>query len=283
MTDPEVEVAGVARRAVDPSESARASRVWWDAAADDYQAEHGSFLNGRFVWGPEGLDEEHEQLLGTLPALRDAQLLEVGCGAAWCARWLRQQGVERVVGIDVSIRQLNHARGMDAEGGLRTRLAQADAQRLPFPDGTFDVVFSAYGGFPFVPHADAAVAESARVLRPGGRLVFSVSHPIRWCFPDDPTERGLLAEQSYFDRRAYVEEDGQGRAVYVEHHHTVGDWVRAVASAGLCLRDLIEPEWPEDNQRVWGGWSPLRGQILPGTMIVVAEKPDLVMTGEESL
>ncbi|QVQ50346.1 class I SAM-dependent methyltransferase [Spiractinospora alimapuensis] len=272
MTEP-VEVAEVARRAVGASESARANRLWWDASADEYQAEHGDFLNGRFVWGPEGLDEAREHLLGDLATLRDATVLEVGCGAAACARWLRQRRVARVVGIDVSSGQLRYARRGDHGGGNPIPLAQADAQRLPFADAAFDVVFSAYGGFPFVPRADDAVAESARVLRPGGRLVFSVSHPIRWCFPDDPTEHGLVANQSYFDRRAYVEEDTDGRAVYVEHHHTTGDWVRAIARAGLRLLDLIEPEWPEDNHQVWGGWSPTRGRILPGTAIFVAEKP----------
>ncbi|ASU81933.1 SAM-dependent methyltransferase [Nocardiopsis gilva YIM 90087] len=264
----------VARRAADADESARASRTWWEDAADAYQAEHGGFLgDDAFVWGPEGLDEARARLLGKPEELRGARVLEVGCGAGQCARWLRSQGVGEVVGIDVSYRQLQHARRIDEQIGAAVTVAQADAQRLPFADGSFDVVCSAYGGFPFVPDAAAALAESARVLRPGGRLAFSVSHPIRWCFPDDPTEAGLVACDSYFDRRAYVEEDDAGRAIYVEHHHTLGDWVRSIATAGLYLRDLVEPEWPEDNEQTWGGWSPLRGRIIPGTAIFVAEKP----------
>lgn len=265
-------VAAVSRRPVGSDESARASRIWWDRSADEYQAEHGEFLRDAFIWGPEGLDEAEARLLGDPVSLAGARALEVGCGAAWCSRWLRLQGVDRVVGVDVAARQLQHSVRIDAREGGRVPVAQADALRLPFADAAFDVVFSAFGGFPFVPDAAAAVAESARVLRPGGRLVFSVSHPIRWCFPDDPTERGLTVEQSYFDRRAYVEEDVQGRAVYVEHHHTMGDWVRAIAGAGLRLVDLVEPEWPEGNGQTWGGWSPLRGRVLPGTAIFAAEK-----------
>ncbi|KUP96438.1 class I SAM-dependent methyltransferase [Thermobifida cellulosilytica] len=267
-------VERIARRPAGAGESARASRLWWERAADEYQAEHGDFLgDAEFVWGPEGLTEREARLLGSPAQLAGRRVLEIGCGAGQCGRWLRTQGVAEVVGIDVSARQLQHSRRIDEEVGCALPVVQADAQRLPFADAAFDVVCSAYGAFPFIPDARAALAEAARVLRPGGRLVFSVSHPIRWCFPDDPGEEGLRARDSYFDRRAYVEEDGQGRALYVEAHHTIGDWVRAVTGAGLLLRDLVEPEWPEDNTRTWGGWSPLRGRILPGTAIFVADRP----------
>ncbi|RNL82984.1 class I SAM-dependent methyltransferase [Halostreptopolyspora alba] len=266
------EVAHITWRPAGPEESTRASRIWWERSADEYQAEHGDDLRGAYVWGPEGLDETRARLLGDPASITNARALEVGCGAAWCSRWLRQQGVSRVVGIDLALGQLRHSRRIDEEEGVDVAVAQADALRLPFADAAFDLVHSAYGGFPFVPDAGVAVAESARVLRPGGRLVFSVPHPIRWCFPDEPDERGLVANHPYFDRAAYVEQDARGRACYVEHHHTIGDWVRAIAGAGLRLRDLVEPEWPEENERVWDGWSPLRGRIIPGTAIFAAEK-----------
>lgn len=266
------DVAHVARRPAGPTESARASRAWWEQSADEYQADNGPFLgDARFVWGPEGVEEQQLRLLGSAEELRGARVLELGCGAGQCARWLRDQGAHSV-GIDVAHRQLLHSRDLDRRAGTPVPVAQADTQALPFADAAFDIVCSAFGAFPFVPDAAAALVETARVLRPGGTVVFSVSHPVRWCFPDDPGPGGLVASDSYFDRSAYVEEDSSGRAVYVEHHHTLGDWVRAVAAAGLRMRDLVEPEWPEDNDRTWEGWSPLRGHILPGTAIVVAVK-----------
>jgi hypothetical protein len=112
-----------------------------------------------------------------------------------------------------------------------------------------------------------------RVLRPGGRWVFSLTHPMRWIFLDDPGEGGLYAVHSYFDRRPYVEQDADGTASYVEQHRTLGDRVRELVGAGFVLRDLIEPEWPDGHERIWGQWSPLRGRIFPGTAIFVAEKP----------
>ena len=142
---------------------------------------------------------------------------------------------------------------------------------LPFGDGSFDTVFTSYGAVPFVADSAAVMAEAARVLRPGGRFVFSTTHPIRWALPDDPGYPGLTVSSSYFDRTPYVEEES-GAATYVEHHRTLGDRVRELTAAGLRLVDLVEPEWPDENQQVWGGWSPLRGALIPGTAIFVCEK-----------
>jgi SAM-dependent methyltransferase len=251
------------RRAASSGESIRANRQWWDEVADEYQAEHGAFLGDRrFVWGPEGLDEADAHLLGPVAGRR---VLEIGAGAGQCGRWLAAQGAE-VVAMDLSWRQLDRATGSALPS------VQADAGCLPFATAAFDLACSSYGALPFVADAALVLREVARVLRPGGRFAFSVSHPIRWSFPDDPGEAGLVADRSYFDRRAYVEQDDFGVATYVEHHRTVGDWVRGIVAAGLRLVDLVEPEWPAGHTQVWGGWSPRRGEIIPGTAVFVCVK-----------
>ncbi|MDD6791895.1 MAG: class I SAM-dependent methyltransferase, partial [Thermobifida fusca] len=118
----------VARRPLGPQESARASRLWWGRAADEYQAEHGSFLgDAEFVWGPEGLTEREAQLLGNPADLVGRRVLEIGCGAGQCGRWLRAQGVAEVVGIDMSARQLQHSHRLDKATGHRLPVVQADA------------------------------------------------------------------------------------------------------------------------------------------------------------
>jgi hypothetical protein len=85
--------------------------------------------------------------------------------------------------------------------------------------------------------------------------------------PDDPTSAGLVVTSSYWDRTPYVEQDDSGEVTYAEHHRTIGDWVRLLASAGFRLEDLIEPEWPAGHDRVWAGWGPERGRVIPGTAI----------------
>ncbi|GAA1970110.1 class I SAM-dependent methyltransferase [Catenulispora subtropica] len=260
----------VARRHLSDSATIRANRGWWDANADEYQAEHGAFLgDARFIWCPEGLDEASAHLLGT--DLAGKRVLEVGAGAAQCSRWLTAQGA-RAVASDLSFGQLEHALRIDAGAEAPVPLVQADATRLPFADEAFDIVCSAFGAVPFVADSAAVMREAARVLKPGGRWVFSVSHPVRWVFPDDPGEGGLTARDSYFDRRPYVEFDERGIATYAEHHRTFGDRVREIAAAGLTLVDVVEPEWPAGLTEVWGGWSPLRGRVIPGTAIFVTVK-----------
>lgn len=253
------------RRDIGARATVAANRRWWEDNADDYQAEHGAFLDRGFVWGPEGLTEEDAGLLGDV---RGTRVLEAGCGAARCTQWLAARGA-RAVGIDIAFRQLQHSRLADDDAP--TPVAQADARALPFADASFDTVFSTYGALQFVADSASVMAECARVLRPGGRFVFSVTHPVRWCFLDDPGERGLVACHPYFDRTPYVEQDQDGTVTYAEHHRTLGDRVREITAAGLHLLDLVEPEWPDDAPD-WDAWSRTRGAIIPGTAIFVCAR-----------
>ena len=255
------------RRAAGDAETRAANRAWWDAEAEAYHAEHGAFLgDDGFVWGPEGWTEDELDLLGARPGMT---VLEIGAGAAQCSRWLARHRGVRVVASDLSRGMLRTARRLDgADPPLP--LLQCDGGALPIADASVDRVFTAYGVIPFVADSARVLREAARVLRPGGRLVFSTSHPVRWAFPDVPGAEGLTARTSYFDRTPYVESEGDV-VTYAEHHRTLGDLVRQVVAAGLVLTDLVEPEWPERNAETWGGWSPLRGRLLPGTAILVCD------------
>lgn len=256
-------------------------RRHWDADAARYHEDHADYLD-TFHWCPERLTEEDARLLGEPEDLTGRTIVEVGCGSAPCAAWVsrmtRGTGA-RVIGLDISREMLARA---PHDVGLH--LLQADAASLPLADNAADVVFSSFGGYPFLADLDAATGELARVLRPGGRGVIAVNHPSAWVFPDDPAE--LTASIPYF-QGAYLEWEGTDGAActdgtdaespgspgalrYAEFHHTMGDWVRAFARAGLRLVDLIEPEWPEGTP-TWGQWSQARGQVFPGTAIFILE------------
>jgi SAM-dependent methyltransferase len=255
------------RRPVDEDGSRHANRADWDLYADEYQATHGEFLgDAGFVWGPEGLREEDMGVLGDVGGRRT---LEVGSGAGQCSRWLRHRGAASY-GVDLSERQLEHSRRLDERTGVAVPSVCATATDLPFRDSVFDVVFSSFGALQFVADGDRMVGEVARVLRPGGLFAFSITHPIRWSMPDDAGPGGLVVSSSYWDRTPYVEETEDGVPRYVEHHRTLGDWVQLLAHAGFRLTALHEPQWPEDHDRIWGGWGPLRGRLIPGTAIFAA-------------
>ncbi|MBF4161912.1 class I SAM-dependent methyltransferase [Nocardioides sp. CBS4Y-1] len=259
----------VERRAIDESASRHANGPDWDRYADDYQSTHGEFLgDAGFVWGPEGLTEDDAGVLG---AVAGKDVLEIGSGAGQCSRWVRVHG-GRGIGLDLSHRQLQHARRLDEATGIGVPSVRGTATALPFADASFDISFCAFGALQFVADIDRAVAEVGRVLRPGGRFAFSITHPTRWMFPDDPGPEGLVASQSYWDRRPYVEVDEEsGEVSYVEHHRTLGDWVALLAAAGFTITTLLEPEWPDGHDRVWGGWSATRGKVGPGTAIFGAD------------
>jgi len=257
------------RRAVTEEESRRANGPDWDSYADEYQATHGPFLgDAGFLWGPEGVTEDELRMLGDV---RGKDVLEVGCGASQCSRWVRTRG-GRAYGLDLSFRQLQHSRRLDDQTGVAVPAVQATATSLPFADASFDVVFCSFGALQFVRDIEDALGETVRVLRAGGRFAFSITHPTRWMFPDDPTEEGLVAAQSYWDRTPYVEvDDDTGVTTYVEHHRTLGDWVALLAGHGFRITHLAEPEWPQGHERVWGGWSRTRGLLTPGTAIFGAD------------
>ena len=153
--------------------------------------------------------------------------------AGWPARAPR--GRPRPLGRHAAPR----GRAPSPRPGTAVPLVQADAARCRSGRGSFDLAFSAYGAVPFVADSAAVMREVARVLRPGGRFVFSVTHPIRWAFPDDPGPDGPDRDDVLLRPHApYVEHDAAGQATYVEHHRTLGDRVREVVGAGLPVLDL---------------------------------------------
>ncbi|MEZ2122099.1 MULTISPECIES: class I SAM-dependent methyltransferase [unclassified Corynebacterium] len=262
----------LAQSLVTDAESAAANRSWWDHDAATYHREHSTYLGtrsatGEFHWCPEMLHEKDVRLLGNV---HTARVLEIGCGSAPCSAWLAADGVGFITAFDISRGMLNQgrSRAWDDNG---VALVQADATHFPYRDNCMDVAFSVFGAIPFVVDSAGLMREVARVLVPGGRFVFAVTHPMRWIFPDDPGEDGLTAYSSYFDRSGYVERDPETRTVtYSEQHRTIGDRIRELIGAGFILDNLIEPEWPSDLTETWGQWSPLRGKIFPGTAIFVA-------------
>lgn len=254
---------------VDSTASAAANRRWWDAEADQYLAEHGDFLgDADFVWGPEGWTEGELAVLGDVPGRR---VLEFGAGAGQAGRWCTAQGAD-VVATDLSFGMLQAGQQLNAQTGLEPTLLQCDAQAVPFADASFDIVFSAFGAVPFVQDSAGLMRELARVVRPGGLVAFSTSHPIRWAFPDAPGEAGLTISQSYFDTTPYAEATGES-VTYVEHHRTLAERINEVVAAGLHIHQVLEPEWKASNEQIWGGWSPQRGRLIPGSLIISAKKP----------
>lgn len=250
-----------------------ANASWWDDNAEKYLAEHGSILgDADFIWGPEGVTEEQVDFLGLSSISPAPHILEIGAGAAQCARSLAIRGFD-VIATDLSETMVRHARALNETYGTRFDVTVADAHALPFKDAEFDVVFTSFGVLPFVPDLTAIHREVFRVLKPGGVWAFSAMHPVRWMFFDDPTRGGMNVEYSYFDRTPYSERSESDQLTYVEFHHTFADHVNALSEAGFVIDEVCEPQWPAGRTVVWGGWGPERSPYVPGTLMIRSVKP----------
>jgi len=111
-----------------------------------------------------------ELALEAVAEARPQRVLEVGCGQGWASEWIQQELGAEVVAVDQSERmvELTRARGVDARLG--------DVQELPFEDESFDAALAAWMLY-HVPDLDRGLAELARVLRAGGRLVAVTNAP----------------------------------------------------------------------------------------------------------
>jgi ubiquinone/menaquinone biosynthesis C-methylase UbiE len=142
-----------------------------DAAATEYDAK----------WGIDftdvGRDQTRQKLvkaLGEWPARPFGDALEIGAGTGYFSLNLMQQGAfERLTATDISAGMLEALAGTAADLGLgpRVKTVRTDAERLPFEDGTFDLVLG-HAVLHHIPDLGRAFAEFRRVLRPGGAIVF---------------------------------------------------------------------------------------------------------------
>lgn len=227
------------------------NRVGWNAAAHAYQARHAMTLAADGIgWGVWQIPESHLHVLGEVTG-RD--ILELGCGGAQWSIALARAGA-RPVGLDLSERQLAHARTLTRAAGIDLPLLQADAEALPLAEASFDIVFCDYGAMTFA-DPDRTVPEVARVLRPGGLFAFNTSSPILdLCWPDDAERAGDRLVHDYFGMHQFDADDGK-----VSFQLPYSEWIHLFRSCGFTVLDLIEPRpasdatssFRDDAQRAW--------------------------------
>ena len=213
------------------------NRAYWERESDAYQARHGPQLAAKagLAWGVWQIPEAELRVLGDMAGL-DA--LELGCGAAQWSIALAGLGA-RPVGLDVSPRQLEHARRGMAAAGVDFPLVEASAEDVPLEGEAFDVVFCDHGAFNFA-DPGRLVPECARLLRPGGLLAFSRLSPvIDLCFDlgAERVEERLVND--YFELERF--EDSESVDFFLPY----GGWIRLFRRHGFEVEDLIELRPPE--------------------------------------
>ena len=195
----------------------------------------------------DGADAEYEEQI--LPLAREcltgaARVLDVGTGEGQIARLAAREGASLVVGVDPTIAQLQlaHERG----GGANYARANADA--LPFPDGTFDAVVVCLV-FEHIADHEPAIAEIARVVEPGGRFAFFLNHPLLQA-PNSGWIVDHILDEQYWRIGPYLVEDVSMEelapgVVLPFVHRPLSQYVNAMAAHGLLVERMEEPMPPE--------------------------------------
>jgi SAM-dependent methyltransferase len=188
-----------------------------------------------------------EEEIGALGQVRGKDVLELGCGAAQWSAALSEIGA-RVVGIDLSAKQLAQAR----RTGVTVPLAQGSAEELPYRDASFDLVFCDHGALGFAdPHR--CVPEVARILRPGGRLVFSVASPLLFMCWNPSTQR--IDRRLHFE---YFEMRSEDDETSIQFQLPYGEWVDLFRTSGLTVERLVHLRPPEGATTTYDDYAPYR-------------------------
>jgi SAM-dependent methyltransferase len=226
----------------DLPEHVRRNRTAWDEElAPDYVD------SGRLSWAADepswGIWSVPEREVCLLPAdMTGMDAIELGCGTGYISAWLARRGA-RVVGIDNSERQLDSARMFQREFGLDFPLIHGNAETVPLPDSSFDFAISEYGASIW---ADPYrwIPEAARLLRPGGELIFLVNGTILiLTVPDEddlPATQTLMRPYFGLYRSEWI------GSTSVDFHLGYGDWIRLLRANGFEVEDLIELRPAED-------------------------------------
>jgi len=204
----------------------RNNREYTDAAAERTWAAE------RVTWGLFGVPDE--SIGSPLGDVAGRDVVELGCGTAYFSAWLARRGA-RPVGVDPTLAQLETARRMQERTGLRFPLVEAPGERVPLPDASFDVAFSEYGASLWA-DPERWIPEAARLLRPGGRLVFLTNSVlVQLCEPQEGmVGETLLRPQAGMYRIAWPGEDGE------EYGLSHGTWIRLLRRHGFEVLDLVE-------------------------------------------
>ncbi len=217
------------------------NRRQWDAWASDYVEAGEKAWAGEPQWGLYALPDS---AIGVLPAsVEGLDTVELGCGTGYVSSWLARRGA-RPVGIDNSEQQLKTARRLQEEHGIVFPLHHGNAEATPFADDSFDLAISEYGASIWCdPHV--WIPEAARILRPGGELIFLVNSVLAvLCLGDlesDVVGERLMRPQRGMHTFDWVDDES------IEFHLSHGDQLRLLRSCGFEVEDIIELYAPDDG------------------------------------
>jgi SAM-dependent methyltransferase len=212
---------------------------------------------------------EWPALRALLPPMRDLNVVDLGCGYGWFCRWAREQGAAKVLGLDVSEKMLARAR---QENTADITYAIADMEKLELPAASFDLAYSSLA-LHYIENLSGLLATVQRALVSGGRLVFSIEHPIymaprhpSWSVGEDGREAWLL--DSYLAEGPRTT-DWLASGV-VKQHRTIGTTLNLLIRHGFAIAHV--EEWCPTDAQVAARREWLRERERPMFLLVATQR-----------
>ena len=256
-----------------PDYAIRNREVWTVSNANFTAASaHDSWAQEEITWGRWNTPESEIKFL---PDLHGLEVIELGCGTAYFGAWLKKHGARRVLGVDITPAQLDTAREMNEEFGLGLEFLKANAEAVPLPDESFDLAFSEYGASLWC-DPDRWIPEAARLLRPGGELVFMRSTDLEMvCSADNERiGRQLLRPLKGMHRLDWTDDEVGPSTEFHISHSELFQVLRRAGFEVLDFRELYAAEDAVDHpyyQYVTAEWA----RQWPSEEVWRARKPEL--------
>ena len=253
----------------------------WDKIAHLYSRKY-LIKTNTVHYGPLCPGENKFRLLGEMSGLR---AVDLGCGAGQNSIALARAGAH-VTGVDFSSRQLAEASRLAADEGVTIEFINSDLTVLSgLKDDSFDIGISACA-MAFVEKLGQALAEVYRILKPGGRFVLSVMHPMQYIIDGEKGDLDFNSTYPFVPRLLRWDWDFPERTVKFQHYlRSVGEYHNCLNKSGFTVKRILEPK--PTLQTPHRGFSkeimseyPYIARHLPITLIFLAVKPKIMQIEE---
>ena len=255
-------------------------RDQWDLFAEIWSRDIENDGNRHFILGPAS-----KRMLGDI---KGQKVLDVACGEGYFSRLLASAGAE-VTGVDISKNLVAFAREKELASPMGIEYHVGDASRLVFEADRFDLVHCSMALMDIIEY-ELAISEASRVLKEGGRFIFSIVHPCFFSsrtFKGDPmclTEREMQEDgtRKFLHMKVYNYhtrhrvstnwmKDGKPYlpSPLVNFHRTLSDYVNALGNHGFYITRMDEPVPREEGINVSNDDKDTR---IPNFMIIEAIK-----------